>query len=338
VRRLVVAGLLALAAGPSAAGPLRVVATVPDLGSLVRQLGGEEVDVVVLTKGPQDPHYVEPRPSFIRALHRADLFVLTGMDLEKGWAPVLLGSARNADILPGSPGYLDASVVIEPLQVPGAGADRALGDLHPYGNPHYLTDPVNGLRVATLIRDKLSELLPEGASRFRAARDAFSQRLLEQLLGPELLERHPADALAARIESGGLDGFLRDAGQLELLGGWLGALRDHRGTRAAEEHQFWAYFARRFGLELVTTLEPFPGIAPTTRHLAKVVRVVEAEDVRVILSSAYFDPSHARWVAERTGARVVPMAHQSGARDGAEDYLGTIDYNVRRLLEALQAG
>ena len=151
-----VLGLAAAAKGE----PLRVVATLPDLGDLAKRVGGSEVAVTVLVKGPQDAHFLEPRPSFVRALHEADLFVLNGMELEVGWVPPLLQSARNPEILAGAPGYVDASRAITPIEVPAA-VSRAMGDVHPQGNPHYLTDPCNGMRVAALLRDRLAERDPE---------------------------------------------------------------------------------------------------------------------------------------------------------------------------------
>ena len=131
---------------------------------------------------------------------------------------------------------------------------------------------------------------------------------------------------------------LEARGERERLGGWLAEMGPHAGTRVVEDHQFWAYFAHRFGLELVATLEPFPGIAPSTRQLTRVVETVRAEQIPLILSTTYFDPRHAQWVAERTGARVVPLAHQAGAREGADSYLDAIDYNVRQVATALASG
>jgi ABC-type Zn uptake system ZnuABC Zn-binding protein ZnuA len=329
------AALLCLLAGGAAAEPLRAVATVPDLGDLLRQVGADQVEVTVLTKGPQDPHFVEPRPSFIRKLHRADLFLLVGLELEIGWAPVLLRQARNPEVQPGTPGYLDASVAIAPLEVPTAPVDRSMGDVHPGGNPHYLTDPLNGLRVAHLIRDRLIELRPGGEEAFRSGYQAFATRLVAALVGAPLVERHGAEPLARRVADGSLGSFLDASGERQQLGGWLAAMAPHAGTRAVQDHRLWPYFARRFGLELIGTLEPRPGIAPTTRHLARVVERVERENARLVLASPYFDPRHARWVAEHSQARVVEMAHQVGSREGTSDYLATVDHNVRRVLEAL---
>lgn len=313
--------------GAAADAQLRVVATVPDLGSLTEAVGGDAVDVTVLVKGPQDPHFVEARPSFIRALHRADLLVLQGLELELGWVPVLLQSARNRDVMPGGSGYLDASTAIAPLQVPTAPVDRSMGDVHPYGNPHYLTDPVNGLRVAALLRDRLAQLEPAAAEDFARRYEAFANRLVGALVGPALVERHGADAVVRAIESGTLAEFAGSDG----VDGWLGRLSQPR--KAVEDHRLWPYFARRFGLTLIGTLEPLPGVAPTTRHLGRVVELMDAQDVKLVLASPYFDPRYARSVAERTGAHVAEMAHQVGAREGTGDYVALIAYNVRQVLK-----
>jgi ABC-type Zn uptake system ZnuABC Zn-binding protein ZnuA len=330
------AALLFGLSSTAAAKPLDVVATVPDLGALARSVGGDQVDVTVLAKGPQDPHYVEARPSFIRKLHDADLYLEIGMELELGWAPVLLRSARNSGVLPGSSGYLNASTAIRPLEVPTIPVDRSMGDIHLYGNPHFLVDPVRGLRVAALIRDKLVELRPAEAAGFRERYDAFGKELMQRLVGSELASRHAPGALADAIESGRLEAL---AAEDELaVGGWLSEARALAGMRAVEDHRAWVYFADRFGLDLIGTLEPRPGIAPTAGHLREVVEAMQAEGARVILSSPYFDPRHARWVSERTGAGVAAMAHQVGSRDGAGDYLELIDYNLRQVLEASGKG
>jgi ABC-type Zn uptake system ZnuABC Zn-binding protein ZnuA len=323
-------GALLLAGPVRAEPPLQVVATIPDLGSLAASVGGEDVEVTTLVKGPQDPHFLEPRPSFIRSLHEADVFVLVGMELEVGWVPPLLKSARNPKILPGAPGHLDASAAIVPLEVPQGTLNRSMGDVHPYGNPHYLTDPVNGLRVAALLRDRFAELRPETGAAFRERYGRFAAELAARLVGAEAAAGRDPEELVRAAEEGRLDALLGAP-----PGGWLGAVRAASGRDTVEDHKLWEYFARRFGLRPVATLEPLPGIAPTTRHLAEVVETMKQDRVGLILSSVYFDPRHASWVAERTGARVVPLAHQVGAREGTADYLATVDYNVRALEAAL---
>jgi len=328
---LLVAVFIAEAALPASAGPLRVVATTPNLGSLIASVGGAHVEVTTLAKGPQDPHSLEPRPSFITKLHRADLFVLVGMELEQGWVPPLLRSARNPKVLPGASGYLDASTAIAPLEIPTAAADRSMGDVHPYGNPHYLTDPLNGVRVARLIRDRLSARQPEHEATFTTLFEAFSRATAERLVGADWVARHGTDATLRAIGQGTLGEWTGE----EPLAGWLGSLPPP-GTNAIEDHQFWAYFAARFGLNLVGRLEPRPGVPPTTRHLGQVIETMNQREIPLILASAYFDPRHARWVSERTGASVVSLAHQPGARPDTPDYLSTIDFNVRALATALK--
>jgi zinc/manganese transport system substrate-binding protein len=322
-----VLGLAAAADGE----PIRVVATLPDLGDLATRVGGEEVAVTVLVKGPQDAHFLEPRPSFVRALHEADLFVLNGMELEVGWVPPLLQSARNPKILPGAPGYVDASRAITPIEVPAA-VSRAMGDVHPQGNPHYLTDPCNGVRVAALLRDRLAERDPAHAAGFAERYRTFAEELAGRLVGAEAARGRDPEAIVRAVEEGRVEALLGGP-----PGGWLGAVAGP-SRAAVEDHKLWEYFARRFGLRPVATLEPLPGVAPTTSHLAEVVERMKTDRVRLILSSVYFDPRHASWVAERTGARIVPLAHQVGAREGTGDYVAAIDANVRALAEAIAHG
>jgi ABC-type Zn uptake system ZnuABC Zn-binding protein ZnuA len=325
MKRMISFVLLVLAA-PAVAEPLRVVTSVTDLADLARRVGGDAVAVESLVRGPQDPHFVDPRPTFVRRLHEADLYVEMGLSLEIGWSPVLLQSARNPRIRPGGPGYVDASRAVAPLEVPAGAVDRSQGDVHVGGNPHYLSDPLNGLRVARLLAERLAAARPDAAATFAANAAAFERALLERLVGPELAARLPADELVAAIEAGRLDA---------PPGGWLGQLAGARGVRAVQDHRLWPYFARRFGLELVGQLEPIPGIAPTTAHLTEVVELVRARGVRVLLASPYFDPRHAATVADRTGIPVVTLAHQTGALPGADDYLSTVDRNVRAVAEAL---
>ena len=159
LRIFMLIGLLLSSVGAATSEPLRIVATVPDLGELSRAVGGDKVQVKVLAKPTEDPHFVDPRPSFVKAVNQADFYIQLGLDMEAGWAPVLLKNARNPEVLPGRRGYLDTSVAISPLGVPLVPVDRSFGDVHPLGNPHYLTDPIEGLRVARLIRKHLQGII-----------------------------------------------------------------------------------------------------------------------------------------------------------------------------------
>jgi ABC-type Zn uptake system ZnuABC Zn-binding protein ZnuA len=324
----------ALAQG--AARPLRVATTVPDLGSLVREIGGDQVAVTVFAKGTEDFHSIEAKPSFIKTLSEADLFIQMGMEMEQGWVPVLQQNARNAKVLPGARGFLDASMVITPLEVPSGTVDRSMGDVHPAGNPHYLVDPINGLLVAQLIRNKLIELRPERQKYFEERYSNFRQRLGAALVGEALAKKYDVEKLAVLFEAGKLSDFLRSQGEESLLGGWFALMLPYRGAKVVADHNTWPYFARRFGISVIGFLEPKPGLPPTTRHLNELIENMRPQGVKVILANPYFDPRFAQFVAERTGAQVVNIAHMVGARPGTNDYIAMIDYDVRQLAGALR--
>jgi ABC-type Zn uptake system ZnuABC Zn-binding protein ZnuA len=290
--------------------------------------------VTVFAKGKEDPHFVEAKPSFIKALSQADLYLQTGMELEIGWAPVLLQNARNGQVLPGAKGYMDISAIIKPLEVPAGPVDRAMGDVHPLGNPHYLLDPLNGLRVAQFIKDKLIDLRPEKKSYFQERFDNFRKRLGHALVGEKLANKYEFEKLAILFEQEKLGSFLKEQKQETLLGGWLGMVMPHSGTKAVADHNLWPYFARRFGISVIGFLEPKPGLSPTTRHLQGLVERMKSERVKVILTSPYFDIRHAQFVSKQTEAKIVPLAHQVGARPGTDDYIKMIDYNVKQWVRA----
>jgi ABC-type Zn uptake system ZnuABC Zn-binding protein ZnuA len=323
--------------GPAqtATEPLRVVTTVPDLGSLVREVGGEQVEVTVMVKGAEDPHFMEAKPGFIKSLSQADMYVQVGMEAEVGWTPVLLQQARNARVLPGAPGYVDAATVITPLEVPTGSVDRSMGDVHPFGNPHYLLDPLQGLKVAQLLRDKLIAIRPAHRASFETRYAAFHQRLGTALIGETLGKKYDVDKLVMLFEHQKLGTFLQAQGDTPLLAGWLGRLAPYAGVKAVADHNVWPYFAQRFQISLVGFLEPRPGVPPTTKHIKELIRTMQAQEVKIILASAYYDPRHAQFVAQNTGAKVVPLANQVGARADTNDYISMVDYNVRQLAMAL---
>lgn len=319
---------------------IQACATVPELGNLVREIGADQVSVTVFAKPTEDPHFVEAKPSFVKAMSRCNLYVQTGLDLEVGWAPVLVEHSRNAGIQPGAPGYVDASEVIPPLEVPTAPVTRLLGDVHPGGNPHYLTDPINGLQVAKLLRDRLARLQPASRPIFENRYEQFSTKLARALVGNELAARYEVDEiekLAVLYARGKLEDYLESRGELDQLAGWLGEMQPHRGAKVVADHNMWPYFANRFAIEVVGYMEPKPGIPPTTKHLKKLIERMRADDVSVIITSAYYDPRHAEFLARATDAKQVALANQVGARPGAGDYLSMVDYNVRTLAAALTA-
>lgn len=338
---ILVLGLHVAVTTAGAAEPIRIVATVAELGSIAEAIGGDRVQVTVLAKPTEDPHFVTPRPSFIRLLNRADMYLQLGMEMESGWAPVLIGNARNREVLPGAQGYLDTSVAVTPLEVPITPVDRTMGDVHPLGNPHYMADPIAGLRVARLIRDRLIQLRPAERTYFENLYREFANRIAQALVGSTLADKYGisgVEKLARLHERGRLGNFLASQGELSELGGWLGRMLPHYGIKVVDDHNVWPYFARRFGIDIVGHMEPKPGIPPTTKHLKALVDLMRAEQVKLILTSVYFDPRHAQFLAKNTGATVVAMANQAGAKRGTEDYVAMVDYNVSQLVSALGEG
>jgi ABC-type Zn uptake system ZnuABC Zn-binding protein ZnuA len=323
-------------ATPVGAEPLVVCATVPELGRLVETIGGSDVKVTVFAKPTEDPHFVDARPSFVRALNRADLLVLNGLELEIGWLPALIQNARNAQVLPGASGYVDASVAIQPMNVPAVRVDRSMGDVHPMGNPHYLLDPVNGLKAAALLRDRMSALRPAQTAAFAEAYDAFKKRLAERLAGKALADLYDIEKLALLQENAKLLPFLSTVERSSELGGWWGRLLPYGGIKVVQDHRIWPYFARRFGLRIVADMEPKPGIAPTTHHMKQVAEIIRAQHVPIAMTAAYYDPKYGDFLARETGLAVARMANQAGARPGTDDYLDMVGFNVDQIADILE--
>src|SRR6188474_1753839 len=251
--KLLLLFLLALPVGAFAQSKLNVVATTEDLGSLAREVGGERVSVTSLAKGYQDPHFVDPKPSFILAVSRADRLIVVGRDLEIGWLSPLLTSSRNSKIQPGSKGYLDASLTVKILEIPSGQITRAMGDVHPLGNPHYWLDPGNGRRMAQAIRDKLSELSPNDKALFAQRYTDFDQRL----------------AAAEKR--------------------WDATMAPYKGTKIVTYHRSWPNFMERFGLEVMGYVEPKPGIPPSPSHTLELIQDMKGQGVKLVVVEPYFD-------------------------------------------------
>ncbi len=294
--------LAALVLSPRAArATLHVLTTTSDLAAIAREVGGDKVSVESFAVGTQDPHFVDPKPSFIVKLNHADLYVKRGLDLEVGWAPVLEKGARNVDILPGGPGYVDASTGIQPLEVPGGIVSRALGDVHPYGNPHYQLDPTNAKIIARNIVDGLSRKDPSQRAYYEQRLADFSRRLDERL---------------AR---------------------WTEMLAPYRGRKIVTYHKSWDYFARRFGLQIIGEMEPKPGVAPSPAHLAELIMLMQREHCMLLIKEPFYPENLTRVVAEKTGATVLTLPESPGGAPGTDDYFSFIDFNVQQVAKALAA-
>jgi zinc/manganese transport system substrate-binding protein len=284
---------------PPIPGRVSVVATTPDLAAIAREIGGDAVDVKALAKPTEDPHFVDAKPSHIVTLNRADMLIEGGAELELGWLPPLLESARNAKISAGAPGRVVASRGVRMLETPAA-FDRSKGDVHSLGNPHFLIDPVNAKIVAADIAAHLAQVDPSGAAAYAANLKRF-----ETTIDAKLAE-------------------------------WQQMLSPFRGAKFVSYHRDFVYLADRFKLEVVETLEPKPGIAPSPAHLAKVIARMRADRARVILVQPYQNRKTAETVARQTDATVLDLAQQPGAIKGTETYTQLIDYMVRTLATALR--
>lgn len=317
--------------------PHVVCATTPDLASLCRAVGGERVVITCFTKGAEDPHFVDARPSMIRATSKAEALVEIGRELEIGWLPLLVDGSRNAAVQNGQPGRIAAGDVVRRLGLLAGPVDRSLGDVHASGNPHFLADPLCGLQVAEQLAARFGALWPAERGTFEKNLATFRKALAVAMVGEKVAAHYDHDAarLAQLFPTGELDKVLEAHGDLADLGGWFGLLRPLRGSVVVADHDLWPYFAERCGLEVAAFFEPKPGVAPTTAHLQSVVGAMKARSVRAILSVPYFAPQHAELVARATGANVAAMAHQPGARDGTDDYVAFVDHNVRAVVVAL---
>lgn len=318
----------------SAAEPLRVCATVPDLGDLARAVGGDDVQVTVFARGGDDPHFVDPRPSFAKSLARADLVVSVGLQLEIGWLPVVVTQSRNPRLAPGQPAWFEAATAVTVLDRPVGEVDRSHGDVHPGGNPHFLSDPVRGVQVAHALAERFGELAPACKAACTARYRSFAMAVAIRLLGASAVRRAGDEAIITALEHDTVESVIGDGAD---LGGWLGAARPLHGIAVVADHDLWPYLAKRLGFRVCAYLEPLPGIPPTTAHLVDVISVAGGSGAKLIVSSPYFDPRHARFVSEHTGLPVVILAHQAGSLEDAPDWLEAIDHNVHALTAVVKA-
>ena len=319
----------------TAAEPLRVCASTTDLDSLARLIGGARVQTFCFSKGTEDPHEIELKPSFAKELNRADLYLQVGQGIENAWLEKLMRTVNNDAVKPGKRGNLNLGRHVRPLE--GEAANNPPGSFHEDGNPHYFLDPIEGLRAAREIRDKLTELRPEWKAEFAANHDKFRQRLAVALVGEECAKQDDVEKLALEFEKPKNAAAVKEFLTHHQVGGWLAAFGAHRGRFIVGDHDLWYFFARRFGLEVLGYLEPSPGVPPTTKHLQELVAKMKAKQVRVILTAPYFEQRFVEFAAKQSGAAPVRMAHQAGARAATDDYFQMLKHNAEQLLTALKA-
>lgn len=298
---IVSAAALALSQPVRASAAIKVITSTQDLSSLVVEIGGDKVSVESLARGYQDPHFVEPKPSFVLKLYSADLLVVVGRDLEAAWLPALITQSRNSKLQPGNPGYFDASQTARILDMPTGPITRAMGDVHPLGNPHYWLDPENGRRIGKALQTKLSQLSPADAGHFAQRYEAFAARLTE------------------------------------AEGRWKAALTPYRGTKIVTYHRSWTNFAEAFGLQVAGYVEPKPGIPPSPAHTLNLIHEMKKEGIKLILVEPYFDLKTPNAIARDTGAKVLVMPPSVGGVKQAADYIRLFDYNVELLVSTLKS-
>jgi zinc/manganese transport system substrate-binding protein len=301
MKRILIFAVALLVAGSTfAVNKLNVVTTTEDGASITREVGGDRVTVTAIGKGYQDPHFIEPKPSFLLLLRKADLLEVIGLELEIGWLPPLLDQSRNNDIRPGQKGYLDLSTGVEILDRPTGNVNRSMGDVHPLGNPHYWLDPANAVRMAIEVNAKLKELRPADGAYFDQQLQSFKVRM-------------------------------NDANKR-----WLAQMAPYKGAKIVTYHNSLPNFVRHFGLVVVDHVEPKPGIPPSPSHTLELINEIKDQKVKVIIMEPYFDRKTPDSIADRTGAKVVVMYPSVGGKTELDDYFKLFDYNIDQLIKALK--
>jgi zinc/manganese transport system substrate-binding protein len=297
---MLLVGFICMGAMPAYAAKIRVVTTLTDLADLTRNVGGDLVDVRSLATGVEDTHGVPMKPSFVPLMNRADLLVLVGLDCEHAFLPALIEASKNPRILVGRSGYVDCSKGIIPLDVPGT-TGHAAGDVHPYGNPHYMLDPVLAETALQNIYNALVDFAPQHKAEFTKNRDAYLEKL------------------NAKIAE------------------WEREVKPIKGTKFVSYHEHWPYFAKRFGLDYFGTIELRPGIDPTPRHIEDLISEMKAQHVPVVVREPQFPEKVPRLIAQQTGATMITLPIMPGGVPGTETYIKMMDYIVHTMVSAARA-
>jgi len=307
---------------------LNVVTTLPTYAAIAREVTGDLADVMAIARGDEDPHFVNPRPSFAAAVGKADLFVVTGLDLEL-WVPAITDRARNPKIVEGAPGNVAAYSGVTLLQVP-RDVSRAGGDVHVFGNPHIHTDPVNGILIARNILAGLVRVDPANRAAYEANYDSFADRVLRRTFGNEFVDMLGAETLLRLARNYELWDFatsqeFQGRPLTDYMGGWMAEALPFRDQRMACYHRNWAYFSARFRIPCALYIEPKPGIPPSPGHLNSVITTMSQEDIPVLFAANYFSRSQVERVASRTGARAVIVPEHVEGAEGVNTYFDLID-------------
>ena len=297
--RLALGAMAALSVTSTAMAQLNVVTSTTDLYDIASAVGGSHIKATHIGEGYEDPHFVQPKPSFILRLRDADVWAYVGLDLEIGWMPLLLDGARNSKINAGAPGHINVSTVIPVLDA-NQRTDRSQGDVHPLGNPHYWLDPANARKIAVLFRDRFSQLDPKNAAAYRANATAFEAKL-------------------AAAEQG-----------------WAADLASLKGKPVVAWHTSWRYFAAYTGLNIVGFMEPKPGVPPSPSHLASLVATMKQTGARAIIMEPFYDRKTADKIARETGAKVLVVPPSVGGTKALTDYVAVMKNAITMVAGAVR--
>jgi zinc/manganese transport system substrate-binding protein len=292
-------GMLALLATAPARADLKVATSLTDLASVAQFVGGKHVTAQSLCTGYEDPHFVPAKPSLMKSIQHADVFVSTGLELDGGWLPLVLPGSRNPRIQPGARGFVDASQGVAVLEKPTGTVSRAEGDIHPFGNPHYYADPKNLEIVANHLAEVFSQLDPANAADYAANATAFQVRM------------------EASLEK------------------WEKQMAPYKGASVVPYHPNFIYFAERFGLKLFSTVEPKPGIPPSPHYLNQLAEAMKKAGVKVVVYQPYYNADASHEVAKRAGGTALEIATEVGGLPGTDDVFTKFDTLVSSVAGAL---
>ncbi|NIP37571.1 MAG: zinc ABC transporter solute-binding protein [Candidatus Dadabacteria bacterium] len=288
--------------GDIAFARVKVVATIPDFGSIAKEIGGDKVKVKTIIKGYQNPHFVDAKPNYILWLNKADLLIYNGLDLEIGWLPILITGSRNSKITSmDSVGHLNASTLIPNiLEKPKVKVDRSMGDVHPGGNSHYNLDPRNGIYIAQGIADRLKMIDPDNSSFYEANLQEFSAELLENI----------------KI--------------------WESKIKPYEGAKIVTYHKSWTYFSDWAGFSEFGYIEPKPGIPPSPSHVADLIKKMKEMNLNMVLSESFYPKKTASLVAEKTGSTLLVLPTMVGGSEGVNTYFELFDKLVGDITSAVK--
>lgn len=278
---------------------VKVVTTLSDLNAIVKEIGGDKVDSMNLARASDDPHQIEPKPTFLRNLSKADLLFLIGMDLEI-WLQPLIDSSHNMKIQKGQNGYVDCSTVISAKEVPTTRVTPELGDVHPQGNPHYWLDPNNAVLIAELAYKKLSDVDSQNEKYYADNLSTFKSKISERI----------------KI--------------------WKDKLASITNKKIICQHSSWIYFTDFTGLDIVGYVESRPGIPPTPKEITNVTKLMTEKGCKVIISESYQNKKYPNMIANKAGGKVVALPASTGAIKGTDTYFSFMDYLINKLAEELK--